>query len=40
MKNAARGLALLALASFVSGCAPATILYCIAVDHDQSRKCN
>lgn len=32
--------ALLALASVLSGCGTAgTILYCIAVDHDQSRKC-
>ena len=41
MKNAALGLALLALASVLSACGPTgTILYCIAVDHDQSRKCN
>ncbi len=40
MKYAALGLALLALASVLSGCGPAgTIIYCIAVDHDQSRKC-
>lgn len=41
MKNAALGLVLLALASVLSGCgAPATILYCIAVDGDANRKCN
>ena len=41
MKNAVIGLALLALASVLSGCGTAgTILYCIAVDGDPSRKCN
>ena len=41
MKSAALGLALLALASILSGCGTAgTILYCIAVDGDASRKCN
>ena len=41
MKNAALGLALLALASVLSACGPTTtILYCIAVDHDVNRKCN
>lgn len=40
MKHAALGLALLALASVLSGCGTAgTILYCIAVDHDANRKC-
>lgn len=40
MKHAALGLALLVLASVLSACGPTTtILYCIAVDHDQSRKC-
>lgn len=39
MKNAALGLALLALV--LSACAPGTqaLLYCLAVDHDISRKC-
>ncbi len=41
MRNAALGLALLALASILSGCGTAgTILYCIAVDGDAARKCN
>lgn len=41
MKNAALGLALLALASALSACGPTTtILYCIAVDGDANRKCN
>lgn len=41
MKNAALGLALLALASVVFGCAPGTraLLYCLAVDGDVNRKC-
>lgn len=40
MKNAALGLALLALASVLSGCgALGTIAYCIAVDGDANRKC-
>lgn len=41
MKNAALALAFLALATTLSGCGTAgTILYCIAVDNDPSRKCN
>lgn len=41
MKNAAYGLALLALALTLSACAPGTgaLLYCMAVDHDINRKC-
>jgi hypothetical protein len=41
MKHAALGLALLALASVLSACAPGTgaLLYCMAVDHDINRKC-
>lgn len=41
MKHAALGLALLVLASIVSGCAPGTgaLLYCLAVDGDVNRKC-
>lgn len=41
MKHAAFGLAVLALASIASGCAPGTgaLLYCIAVDHDVNRRC-
>lgn len=41
MKNAALGLALLALASMVAACAPGTgaLLYCLAVDHDINRRC-
>lgn len=40
MTAALIALALLALASVVSACAPATLLYCIAVDGDANRKCN
>lgn len=42
MKNAALGLALIALASLLSACAPGTgaLLYCLAVDHDVNRRCH
>lgn len=41
MKAALLALALLALASVLSACAPGTgaLLYCMAVDHDINRKC-
>lgn len=39
MKNAALGLALLTLASILSGCGAGSLLYCLAVDHDPNRKC-
>ncbi len=40
MKNAALGLALLALASVLTGCGgTGALLYCMAVDHDINRRC-
>ena len=40
MKLAALGLALIALASFLSACSGSgALLYCLAVDHDINRKC-
>lgn len=39
MKIAALWLALLALASALSGCGSGALLYCLAVDHDINRRC-